>query len=522
VDTDELDTQRVVAAIRRSLKARIDEGSSSVPAPALSAPASPPPPPKSPFIVQDLGVLRAASDIGHTALRSHRKVVGRVVILLKKLVRQLMKPVLDQQVVYNAAAVRLFEAFNGRVNEADAELHRRTAELDHRTDALQEESTACSAEFNRRIATLQAEWDRRTVALQAELERRMVALPAELERRMVALQAELERRTVALQAELDRRTVALQAGVGRRLTQEEQETAALDMKLGHTLVELQTTREQVARAERKLRRILHAAGSPAEKSELSATAEARSGPPSARVDSDFDYAGFEERFRGSEAEIKRRHRRYLRHMNGDGPVLDIGCGRGEFLELLRESGIEARGVDLNLDMVLLCREKGLEVWHGDAFAYLGDVPDGSLGGIFSAQFIEHFPPRDIIRLTQVCYRKLKPRGVLLFETVNPGCLTVFARSFFLDPSHVWPFHPETLRFLFEGEGFREISVEFASPVETSSTLPHVDASMVGADASRFNRCVDLLNELVFGYQDFAIVGRKHFAEAVTDSVAGND
>jgi SAM-dependent methyltransferase len=506
VDSDELDAKRIIEAIRKNLRPRIEERLSPVPVP--SEPSAPPPPPPAPggeCVSQDLSILHEAFDIGQAPLKSHRKLFGWVVVLFKKLVRQLMMPVLERQVAYNAATVRLLEALNSGVGEAGAELDRRAAEvraeLDHRTHALQAESAARLAEFNRGVATLQA-----------ELNRRLVALEAELNRRLVPLEAELDRRIVALEAELDRRTVALQAGVGRRLTQEEQETAALDMKLGHALVELQTNREQVARAERKLRRILHVSGSPAEKAEQSASAEARSGPPSGRVDSDFDYAGFEERFRGSEAEIKRRHRKYLRHMNGDGPVLDIGCGRGEFLELLRESGIEARGVDLNLDMVLLCREKGLEVWHGDAFAYLGGVPDGSLGGIFSAQFIEHFPPRDIIRLTQVCYRKLKPRGVLLFETVNPGCLTVFARSFFLDPSHVWPFHPETLRFLFEGEGFHGISVEFASPVGSSITLPHLDASMVGADAPRFNRCVDLLNELVFGYQDFAIVGRKHFAE----------
>lgn len=495
MDTDELDAKRIIEAIRRNLRPRIEERLSPVPVPPEPSASPPPPPaPGGECVPRDLSILHEAFDIGQTPLKSHRKLFGWVVVFFKRLVRQLMMPVLERQVAYNAAAARLLETLNGRAGEVGAELDRRTAELqaelDHRTDALQSESAARAAELHRGIAALQGG--------------------------IAALQGEI----AAPQAELDRRALALQVEVGRRLTQEEQKTAALDTTLGHALAEFHATREQVARAERKLRRILHAPISPPGKSEQSAMAEARSGPPSAQVHSDFDYAGFEERFRGSEAEIKCRHRRYLQHMNGNGPVLDIGCGRGEFLELLRESGIEARGVDLNLDMVLLCREKGLEVWHGDAFAYLDDVPDGSLGGIFSAQFIEHFPPRDIIRLTQVCHRKLKPRGVLLFETVNASCLTVFARSFFLDPSHVWPFHPETLRFLFEGEGFREISVEFASPVETSSTLPHLDASMVGADAPRFNRCVDLLNELVFGYQDFAIVGRKHFTEAVTDSVAG--
>ena len=154
-------------------------------------------------------------------------------------------------------------------------------------------------------------------------------------------------------------------------------------------------RERISRAERTLRRALHASQTP-QSQEHGPESPARERASVALAvpahKPEFDYAGFEERFRGSEEEIKERQRIYVPYFEGRNDVLDIGCGRGEFLELMRESGIQARGVDLDLDMILLCRDKGLDVSVDDAFAYLGALPDDSLGGIFAAQVIEHLHP----------------------------------------------------------------------------------------------------------------------------------
>jgi len=225
------------------------------------------------------------------------------------------------------------------------------------------------------------------------------------------------------------------------------------------------------------------------------------------LDEDFDYFGLEERFRGSEEQIKDRQRMYADYFHGQEEVLDIGCGRGEFLELLRELGIKARGVDVDTDMVLLCREKGLHVVQEDAFSCLENLPDDSLGGIFAAQVIEHFPSDQIIRLVKRCYQKIRPGGVVVLETPNPQCLSVFARSFYMDFSHVWPCHPEAMRYLLESVGFEEIRVVFSSPVNASLGIPPVaDARVFGEETDRFNRTAAFLNELLLGPQDYAIIG----------------
>ena len=224
---------------------------------------------------------------------------------------------------------------------------------------------------------------------------------------------------------------------------------------------------------------------------------------------EFDYSGFEERFRGSEEEIKERQRIYVSYFEGRDDVVDIGCGRGEFLELMRESGIRARGVDLDLDMILLCREKGLDVSADDAFVYLGALPDHSLGGIFAAQVIEHLHPLRVIELVNLCHRKLGPGGVLILETPNPKCLMVFADTFYKDPSHVQPAHPDTMQFLFEALNFHQVELRFLGPVDPFMRIPLLQVP--GADLERFNEGIDRLNTLLFGFQEYAVIGRKSLA-----------
>lgn len=163
--------------------------------------------------------------------------------------------------------------------------------------------------------------------------------------------------------------------------------------------------------------------------------------------------------RGTEADVRERQRIYVACFEGAAGVVDLGCGRGEFLELLRESGIKAQGVDVDLDMVLLCRDKGLDAVREDAFAHLAACPDEAVGGIFSAQFIEYLEPQRVVELVKLAHRKLAPGGWLVLETPNPACLMVFADSFYRDFPHVRPIHSETMKFLLEATGFREVEVK---------------------------------------------------------------
>ena len=222
----------------------------------------------------------------------------------------------------------------------------------------------------------------------------------------------------------------------------------------------------------------------------------------------LDYFELERYFRGTEEEIRGRQSFYLPFFRGRRNVLDIACGRGEFLELMRELKVPARGVDLDGDMIGRCREKQLDVIQGDVFAHLAGVPDGSLDGIFSAQFVEHLPTEAYASLIAQCARKLAPGGVLAIETPNPECLAIFSQTFYLDPTHVRPIPPGQLRFLFAETGLTRITTHFLSPAGAGlPTIPPLTSHVIEADRLReWNNAVARFNETFFGGMDYAVIG----------------
>ena len=149
---------------------------------------------------------------------------------------------------------------------------------------------------------------------------------------------------------------------------------------------------------------------------------------------------------------------------GASDVLDVGCGRGEFLELLRDKGISARGIDLNEEMAAVSRERGLDVRSGDALDYLLAQPDGSLGGLFAAQVVEHLEPDYLMRFLEAAYHKLRPGSKIVLETINVACWSAFFSSYIRDITHVRPLHPDTLQYLVRASGFQNVTVRFSAPV----------------------------------------------------------
>ena len=223
----------------------------------------------------------------------------------------------------------------------------------------------------------------------------------------------------------------------------------------------------------------------------------------------YKYVGFEDQFRGSQETIRARLESYLPYFDGASDVLDVGCGRGEFLDLLEARGIGARGLDLNHEMVELCRSRGLDVAESDVVSYLEGLPDGSLGGLFAAQVVEHLQPSYLLRFLDVAYHKLRPGAPIVLETLNPACWTAFFDSFIRDITHVWPLHPETLRYLVLASGFSAARIEFRSPVAPEDRLQGVaaDPASPAADlAETFNANVEKLNARMFSFLDYAIVG----------------
>jgi SAM-dependent methyltransferase len=207
------------------------------------------------------------------------------------------------------------------------------------------------------------------------------------------------------------------------------------------------------------------------------------------------YSLFEERFRGSPDEVARKQRFYLQFLRGlPGPVFDAGCGRGEFLRLLGEEGIPARGVEASGVAAETCRAAGLEVREGDAVADLAAAPSDSLGAVVAFQVVEHWPAAQTFRFLAEARRTLAPGGVLIVETVNTDSLSAM-NAFYLDPTHVHPVPPEALSFLCEAAGFPYLRVEFLSPLPASERLVEQSEN----DAR--------LNEMLFGPQDYAVIAR---------------
>lgn len=224
---------------------------------------------------------------------------------------------------------------------------------------------------------------------------------------------------------------------------------------------------------------------------------------------DFDYLWFENRFRGSLKDIKNRQRAYIPYFENQDNVLDIGCGRGEFVELLLENKISAKGIDTNDEMVEYCADLGLPVIKEDAIRYLNSVEDCSIGGIFLGQVIEHMPFDAIMKLTSLAYNKLRPGCYLIMETPNPLTLAIFNRSFYLDPTHVKPVHPLTMQFLIESIGFRENSIKYSGPVEEGHRIPALQSNNEYIqNVTEFNESIERVNDILFGYQDYAIIARK--------------
>jgi len=220
---------------------------------------------------------------------------------------------------------------------------------------------------------------------------------------------------------------------------------------------------------------------------------------------DAVYTGFENRFRGREEEIKKQQEGYIPFFRKGGKVLDLGCGRGEFLELLQKNGIRGTGIDSNSQMTDICLDKGLDCRRGDILRLLAEWPDASLDGIFSSQVIEHLAPSYLKKMVDACHLKLVPSGVLILETINPTSVFAFVQIYNLDLSHQKPIHPQALKYLMESAGFEDVRIQYSAGLETDKlqNLPGADEA-----SSILNRNIDRLNSLLYAAPNYAAIGRK--------------
>lgn len=208
----------------------------------------------------------------------------------------------------------------------------------------------------------------------------------------------------------------------------------------------------------------------------------------------FDYGRFAERFRGTEEYVKAGQQFYLPYFKDCRSVLDIGCGRGEFLEMMRGACIPAKGIDLGEESVATCRHKGLDAEAADLYVYLENLPEASLDGIFCSQVVEHLPPERLPEMVRLCASRLQRNGVIAIETPNPECLAIFATHFYLDPTHHRPVPHPLLAFYLEEFGVGNIEVRKLSPAAES--MPSVKS------------LPEDFREAFFGGLDYAILGKK--------------
>ncbi len=208
----------------------------------------------------------------------------------------------------------------------------------------------------------------------------------------------------------------------------------------------------------------------------------------------FSNVQFEAAFRGSSEDLRERYASLADHLTTVQPVVDVGCGQGTMLELLVERGAKAVGVELDGELARLCRAKGFDVHERNGLHFLQEQEDASLGSIVLLQVVEHLSHQQVADLFLLAYQKLRPEGVLAIETVNPQSLYVYARAFYLDPTHTTPVHPGYLGFLAQEAGFSGHRVEWRSPVPAEEVMAEGTE-----DAAR-------LNSLIFGPQDYLFIG----------------
>ncbi|ELP55888.1 methyltransferase domain protein [Microcystis aeruginosa TAIHU98] len=219
---------------------------------------------------------------------------------------------------------------------------------------------------------------------------------------------------------------------------------------------------------------------------------------------DAFYFAFEERFRGSREEINERLEVYLPRLREaqiapvDSLILDLGCGRGEWLELLRDNGYRSRGIDLNRVVIEQCQSRGLEVVEGDVIAYLQSMPDESVAVITGFHIIEHLPFEILVKLLNEAFRVLRHRGLVIFETPNPANVLVGSCNFYFDPTHRNPLPSLMTQFLVQYCGFAEVEILNLNPSD-------------GFKADEVNELDELskqFNQYFYGPMDYAVIGYK--------------
>ena len=405
---------------------------------------------------------------------SCRKFIGRGIVFGKRVVRKLLKfllePLVEEQNNFNSAVTQAINAvrnnditFQAAINYLNGEWIKNAHDLD-----------LLRSELAQNISKLQDELEQSKQASRDEYAQFVEVLRNELEQSKQASRDEYVQLVEVLRNELEQSKQALR-----------DEYAQLVGALRDETVQLHVEYQDIS----------------AKVGQITARQEEDN------VYSSIDYFAFQEQMRGSFTEIKKRQFSYLTYYEGCTSVIDLGCGRGEFVELLQEHGIGATGVDLYTKSVQFCRSRGLNVVEQDAVAFLKEQKEESADGIFSAQLVEHISAGQILEICRESYRVLKPGSYLVIETPNPMCLSTYMNSFYLDPSHKNPVHPHLMEYFLRECGYSNIKIVFTQASKSGYRLPLLNVENC-KNLAEFNDGVNFLSDIIFGSTDYAIIAQK--------------
>ena len=400
--------------------------------------------------------------------------VNAVVQAWKRLAARVLDWHVRDQVEFNCRTVACLDA----AIEALTENNRALVELGNRAAAAQAAANPAAEgvrDLRDHWTEWRAEWEGKLARTEIHFLRGLADLQAAAQQRSAAAESSWRAMLLAQHKAFEGQLQSASAEIQRRLWTDMERLRVEYERIVHT--ELRTVRQRAQ---------IRAASAPI------AGSEPGVGPPATPLP--FDYGRFAEKFRGPEEHVKETQQIYVPYFAGRRNILDIGCGRGEFLETMRTAGVAARGIDLSPESVALCRFKGLDAEAADLFDYLESAAEATFDGIFCAQVVEHLPPGRLPEMIRLCASRLERGGVLAIETPNPECLAIFATHFYLDPTHTRPVPSPLLAFYFEEFGMGRIEVRKLAPaVESMPSLAELPADF---------------REAFFGALDYAILGYK--------------